>query len=324
MKLPPRTIPEPELATVRWPVLAFDVVGKPMPQGRPRWARRTGHMHHDRSADGWKGAVRAAALLATLETPGWTGVLQPPVPLLLDIVLRFPRPGAHLLADGSVHPGAPTWHTGTPDKDNCEKAILDGLGTFDGLPPLLWGDDRQVAVGTVTKRFVRSGEAPGASVLLYRLDPPMEELAKLTLTNGEAWWLDRRRAKLSVPAMAELLGVSQGIYRSWERDAIDAPRRELATITAGEWCALLRVRHNLTLRELSGLTALPASVLSLAENDEAPPDPLVAWWQRYLRALHRSYVAPPVPPGPKEGVLRLRTAPTLRDRPRRGSTPKPE
>lgn len=324
MKLGPRVIPTPEEIPARRPVLAFQCVGTPVPERRARWSPRTMRMHRDRSADEWKGALRAAAVHATLDTPTWAGPILPPVPLSLDIVLRFPRHPLHLLPDGTVHFGAPEWHADAPDKDNCEKAILDGLGAFDGLQPLLWGDDRQVAVGNVTKRFTRTGEQPGAALFLYRLDEPMEPLAQLTLTNGEAWWLDRRRAKLSIDDMAGLLGISPGIYRQWEREARDSPRRELSSITAGEWCAVLRVRHNLTLRELAALSGIPGGTIGAIEDDREPFEPLVAWWQRYLRALHRSYVAPPVPGGPEHGVVRAAPRLDLKKRPRRAPTPKPE
>lgn len=320
----PAPLPPPTAAATlppRWLVLAFDVLGEPLPEKRPRWARRTGHMHRDRSADPWKRALRAAAVGAIATANDWAGPIASPAPLSLDIELRFERPPEHTAPDGAVHPGAPTWHAVKPDRDNCEKAILDGLGKFDGLAPLLWTDDQQVAVGILTKRFTRAGEQQGARLTLYRLEPPMAARARITLTNGEAWWIDRRRAGLSVDAMAELLGMSPGIYRLWELDARESPRRELDEITAGEWCAVLRARHGLTTRELGTLSGLVPGWIVDAEFGRVEAGALVAWWQRYLRNLSEHYANPPLPPGAKVGVLRVPPPHKLDARPRRKATP---
>ena len=61
---------------------------------------------------------------------------------------------------------APFWHTQRPDADNLAKSTLDALGSWSGLPPLLWVDDAQVAVATVTKLWAAE---PGARVHVWGL-----------------------------------------------------------------------------------------------------------------------------------------------------------
>jgi len=202
--------------------------------------------------------------------------------------------------------------------------VLDGLGVFDGLPALLWTDDRQVSFGARSKRFTRAGEQPGAFLSLYLLEAPVTTLATITLTDGETWWINRRRAKLSTKEMAGLLGVGDGVYRLWERDAREAPRCELGTITAGEWCSVLRARHGITTRELAELCGIPVSIILDVEANARDAEPLVAWWQRYLRHLHEGYTNPPLPSAPSVGVLRVPSPHGIKDRPRRGPKAPPE
>lgn len=300
-------------------VLTFNVDGEPKPEKRPRWARRTGHMHRDRSADGWKHATRAAAVLAVIES-GWPAPVDGTVPLGVDLVFRFERPAGHYQKGAqraSLRAGAPIFHVGTPDRDNAQKAILDGLGRFDGLPSLLWADDKQVAAGVVVKRYADPGELPGVLITIYPLIVPMRDRpASLSLTNGESWWIDRRRAGLSIDGAAALLGVSAHAYRAWETGDRTGPKRELKTITAGEWCAVLRARHNLTRSELAQLTGLGTKWIDEAELGHVDPAPLVAWWQRYLRNLQRAYTEAPGLTEGEHGVVRELPRPRLDDRPR--------
>ena len=61
---------------------------------------------------------------------------------------------------------APSHHTQVPDKDNLEKAVLDALGNFDGMPPLVWCDDSQVYKGRTSKRWTEPGELPGVFIAI--------------------------------------------------------------------------------------------------------------------------------------------------------------
>ncbi len=76
-------------------------------------------------------------------------------PLKMTIVFVFPRPKA-LIWKTKPMPRIP--HSAKPDRDNCEKALLDALkGT-------LFVDDAQVCDGPVQKFYAAGDEQPHVSV----------------------------------------------------------------------------------------------------------------------------------------------------------------
>lgn len=274
----------------------FRVEGAPVPDGRPRWTRRTGHMHRDRKADPWKHAVRAAAFLA-LGRLGPVALIPRGVAIGVDLTFVFPRPPAHVDGD-ELRRGAPVFHAEKPDKDNAEKAVLDALGRFDKLPNLIWTDDCQVATGRTTKRFTDPGELPGVVVAVYPLHIPVQTAARtmadntILLTTGEALSLSRRRARLSIDAVVDLFGIcSVGVWSAWEKDCAvyppECPRVEVGELSAGEWCWLLRRRHKLHPRDVSALTGLGTQWITRAEDGRVDATPLVEWWGRYLTTFAR-------------------------------------
>jgi Holliday junction resolvase RusA-like endonuclease len=137
-------------------VAAFNVLGDPKPQPRPRAFSRGGQarVYDPGTAEGWKGAIALAARSHLPVEP-----LQGPV--RVSIELRFRRPRAHYVAgkpERGLRPRAPALHTGKPDRDNCEKALLDCLTQLG-----MWHDDGQVCGGEVSKIY---GDAPGARVVI--------------------------------------------------------------------------------------------------------------------------------------------------------------
>lgn len=143
-------------------MITFWIPGSPV--GQPR--QRVGIMHgHARTytpktlkrADGskranpifaWKDAIRAAAgahvPAATLEGP-----------LDVSIKFYFPRPAAHFRAEKAakkngvlLHAWAPYFCTSKPDRDNCDKAVLDVLTEMK-----FWNDDAQVCDGRIEKLY---------------------------------------------------------------------------------------------------------------------------------------------------------------------------
>jgi len=131
-------------------------MGEPKGQPRPRAFVRNGQarVYDAGTAEGWKSQVALAAREA-----GAAGLaLECPVSLVVEC--RFPRPKYHFNAKGTK-PTAPTLHTSVPDADNVAKAILDALTVVH-----VWRDDSQVYRLAVTKRYVLSGEIPGASITL--------------------------------------------------------------------------------------------------------------------------------------------------------------
>lgn len=142
--------------------LSFVVIGEPKGQPRAKAARRGGftRVYDPGTADAWKGLVREAAAKAIAES-GYSGGY--PIfdgPVRLDLTLWFPRPKSHFNRKG-IKPDAPPYHSGKPDRDNCDKAVLDALGA-ECLQ--LWRDDAQVADGRITKNYAAPGQAAGASV----------------------------------------------------------------------------------------------------------------------------------------------------------------
>jgi Holliday junction resolvase RusA-like endonuclease len=107
-------------------------------------------MHPGSSADGFKRAVRTAALDALREAGLGLGALTG-VSVHVEIRAGMPRPLSHWLARDparGLRTGAPAaWHhTGKPDVDNVAKAVLDALGPWPRrAAPILWQDDSCVA-----------------------------------------------------------------------------------------------------------------------------------------------------------------------------------
>ena len=71
-------------------------------------------------------------------------------PLRVDLWLFFPRPKSHFRTGkyaGILKDNAPEWHSKRPDRDNCDKLILDSMtGVF-------WTDDSRICDGRIVKRY---------------------------------------------------------------------------------------------------------------------------------------------------------------------------
>ncbi|MFN7019858.1 MAG: RusA family crossover junction endodeoxyribonuclease [Phycisphaerales bacterium] len=132
-----------------------------IPRGQPRVrarvipGQRFAHVYTPGRADGFKAAIALAARKAGLPQQAWRG------PVCVAIDAFFPRP---LKRDSGMVPTVVA-HTGKPDVDNIEKAVLDTL-TRVGL----WEDDAQVYSLSTRKWYVARGAQPGISIAA-RLDP---------------------------------------------------------------------------------------------------------------------------------------------------------
>jgi Holliday junction resolvase RusA-like endonuclease len=141
--------------------ITFFVSGEPKGQPRPRaFARKFGGVTHARvydpgTAEGWKSQVAIAAR-PHLPTAPLRG------PLSVSLRFHFPRPKAHLRANGDLKDSAPNYHTSKPDCDNTAKAVLDAL-THLGV----WQDDKQVCELVVIKQYFT---APGCSITIQQLE----------------------------------------------------------------------------------------------------------------------------------------------------------
>lgn len=139
---------------------SFRVDGIPKAQPRARaFARKMGAKFVARvfdagTAESWKSLVVAAGRPHRPTSP-----LEGPVSV--GITLFFPRPDRLCRAkdpDGTIR------HIAKPDRDNCEKAILDALKQ-DGW----FRDDSQVCDGAVRKLYHAKGGRPGALIVVVQI-----------------------------------------------------------------------------------------------------------------------------------------------------------
>lgn len=138
---------------------SFRAFGIPKGQPRARACVRGRHaaMYDPGTADDWKTIVRNAALKQ------WNGPAFD-APVRIDLTFFFPRPKSHGKRNGELRENAPTWHTGKPDRDNLDKAVLDAL-----VNACVLRDDSIVCLGTVSKVYVAPGEPPGLACYIETL-----------------------------------------------------------------------------------------------------------------------------------------------------------
>jgi len=73
-------------------------------------------------------------------------------------------------------------HTAPPDRDNCEKAVMDALNG------VVWRDDAQVCRGSIEKLIVAGHEAPKTIVVIGRPGPPAASTeAPFGIPNAPCW-----------------------------------------------------------------------------------------------------------------------------------------
>jgi Holliday junction resolvase RusA-like endonuclease len=147
------------------PLIKFFVEGTPMgqPRGRHRAFQKGTFVPREHGIHAWRDAIGWAAKDARIG-------LGARLPIEGGVSCRlhffFPRPNSHFMPIGKKFPtprlriDAPTFHIVKPDRDNCEKAVLDALKKSG-----FWNDDCQVCCGEVIKCY---GEREG---VLIEIDP---------------------------------------------------------------------------------------------------------------------------------------------------------
>lgn len=137
------------------PTVEFFVPGQPAAWPRPVKSKH-GHVYPNRSADPWGHQVRASAIeRITREFPTALTTANPESMWPRDgafhvaIGFGFLRPQTHYKNKAYQVPRllrdtAPVSMLKRPDVDNLAKMVLDALGAWNDLPPLLWFDDAQV------------------------------------------------------------------------------------------------------------------------------------------------------------------------------------
>lgn len=143
--------------------ITFFVRGEPKAQPRPKaFAKRFGQQWTARvytpgTAEEWKSQI---ALAANEHAP----LIPYSGPLYLDLTFWFPRPKSHYRGgdpNRGLKPNAPTYHTGKPDRDNLEKAVMDAMTVLG-----FWQDDGQVCDGPIRKFYHAYGQPPGCRIAL--------------------------------------------------------------------------------------------------------------------------------------------------------------
>lgn len=174
-------------------MIQFFIEGQPCGQPRPRFARGRAYLPKTSKRKdgtrvplpiwGWKEAIEKAAKTVLPKRP-FAG------PLWVGITLYFARPDSHKrlgkfhapgdiyvfkkidVVDYILRQDAPTFHTSRPDRDNCDKPILDVLTDIG-----FWQDDAQVVDGFVRKYY--SFGKVGAFVQIARPKPPDAGLVRM-------------------------------------------------------------------------------------------------------------------------------------------------
>lgn len=133
---------------------AFDVLGEPKGQPRPRAFSRGGHasVYNPATAEGWKGSIALAARASLPPAPI-------DCPVRVAVSFYFPRP-ARLLR--KKDPDGLIPHTAKPDSDNAAKAVLDCLTSVG-----MWRDDALVCSLVAEKYYAARGQASGALIQIF-------------------------------------------------------------------------------------------------------------------------------------------------------------
>lgn len=112
------------------------------------------------TAEGWKQQI-AIAGKDFVPFPALAG------PVKVDAFFVFGRPRSHFRTGrlaNVLRDDAPEWHTGKPDRDNLDKAVLDALKVLG-----FFVDDSQACLGTLSKIY---GDEPGCTIRIESLAQP--------------------------------------------------------------------------------------------------------------------------------------------------------
>lgn len=148
-------------------VIELRIPAVPVGQPRPRAVSFGGkaRMHELTAVKGSDGVRRPHPIVAFKGTVRMVAELAysgPPLdgPLRVDIDFVFPRTKG-LTWKRKPMPRLP--HVGKPDRDNCDKAVLDAL------KGLVWQDDAQICDGRIRKFIASGDEQPHVVVRITRL-----------------------------------------------------------------------------------------------------------------------------------------------------------
>jgi len=135
------------------PLIRFHVPGEPRGKGRPRAFKRGKHvgLYTDAKTAAYESTVALAAAEAMAGGVPFDGACALEIKVWRSIPKSWSAKKRHAALTGALQP------TGTPDLDNCLKAVKDGCNG------VVYRDDAQVTAVTARKRY---GERPGVEVVV--------------------------------------------------------------------------------------------------------------------------------------------------------------
>jgi len=138
--------------------LVFSLNGAPRGKGRPRTSVRGGfaRIYTDAATRKYEASVRAAAEKVMGDRDPFEG------PLSVSLRFRMPIPKSATKRVRTAMAAGEIAHTGRPDIDNCQKAILDALNG------VVFADDGQVCRAFTSKLYA---EIPGVDVRVEAHEP---------------------------------------------------------------------------------------------------------------------------------------------------------
>lgn len=143
------TIEAPFRAEIR-----VDGIPKAQPRARATMRGRHAGVYDPGTADAWKAIVASQARRHRPATP-----LEGPLSVSIEFYFERPKRLCSVR-----HPDGRVPHVARPDRDNCEKAVLDCLKQ-DGW----FRDDSQVCAGEVRKWYHEKGGRPGAVIVVEEI-----------------------------------------------------------------------------------------------------------------------------------------------------------
>jgi len=166
--------------------LRIVIPGEPHAQGRARfraWRAKDGRQgvtaYDPAESRDWKATAQQhmiKALFDRCREPGGSAPIEQPSvmegPIALNVVAFFSCPKSRHLKKGRR---PECWHTKKPDGDNVLKAVKDAA------KGVLWGDDSQVCVASITKLVAAQGEPPRLEILVREL---LDRRKPLEVTHG--------------------------------------------------------------------------------------------------------------------------------------------
>lgn len=136
--------------------VVFEVPGKPVAKGRPRFARRGNFVtaYTDAKTANYETLVRWFALQAMRGRAKLVGPLRAEINIFLPVPQSWPEKKKAAALSGALG------HTSRPDLDNYLKAAIDGVNG------VVFGDDAQVCEIVAQKRY---GGAPCMRIEVTKL-----------------------------------------------------------------------------------------------------------------------------------------------------------